>query len=91
MEEIDIMNFVTLEEIISFAVEREDTAYRLYKRAAELSTSIASRKMFEEMAAEEAGNKAVFSRINTDKAANHKGVQIPVMQIYLITCKFTFS
>jgi rubrerythrin len=30
------MNFVTLEEIISFAVEREDTAYRLYNRAAEL-------------------------------------------------------
>jgi len=90
MEEMDIMNFVTLEEIISFAVEREDTAYRLYKRAAELSTSIASRKMFEEMAAEEAGHKEVFSRIDTDKAANHKDVKIPDMQIsqYLVDVKF---
>jgi rubrerythrin len=34
--------FVTLDDVIKFAIEREDTAYKLYKRAAELSTSIAS-------------------------------------------------
>lgn len=84
------MNFVTLEEIIAFAVEREDTAYRLYKRAAELSTSIASKKMFEEMAAEEAGHKDVFSRIDLAKAENYRAVKIPDMKIaqYLVEVKF---
>lgn len=84
------MNLVTLEQIISFAVEREETAYRLYKRAAELSTSIASRKMFEEMAAEEAGHKEVFSRIDTDKAADHRSIRIPDMKIaqYLVDIPF---
>jgi rubrerythrin len=84
------MNFVMLEEIISFAVEREETAYRLYKRAAELSTNIASKKMFEEMAAEEAGHKEVFSRIDLDKAENHRSIKIPDMKIsqYLVDVKF---
>lgn len=84
------MNFVTLEEIISFAVEREETAYRLYTRAAELSTSIASRKMFEEMAAEEAGHKEVFSRVDTEKAEQHRSTKIPDMKIsqYLVDVPF---
>ena len=46
------MTFVTLEDVISFAIEREDTAYKLYKRAAELSTSIAAKKMFEQSRSE---------------------------------------
>ncbi len=84
------MDFVTLEKVISFAVEREETAYRLYKQAAELSTSIASKKMFEEMAAEEAAHKEVFSRIDFEKAEGHKSVKIPDMKIsqYLVDVKF---
>lgn len=75
------MEFVTLEEVISFAVGREDDAYRLYKRAAELSTSIASRKMFEELAAEESAHKDVFSKIDTEKAENHKLCKLPESSI----------
>jgi rubrerythrin len=84
------MNFVTLEQIISFAVEREETAYRLYKQAAELSTSIASKKMFEEMAAEEAGHKEVFSKIDIAKAEGHVPARIPDMKIsqYLVDVPF---
>jgi rubrerythrin len=84
------MNFVTLEEVISFAVQREDTAYRLYQRAAELSTSIASRKMFAEMAAEEAGHKDVFGRIDLEKAEHHRTTRIPDMKIsqYLVDVPF---
>lgn len=63
------MGFTTLEEIIKFAVQREETAYQLYKTAAETSTSIAARKMFEEMAAEEKGHKEVFSKIDLAEAA----------------------
>ena len=35
--------FVTLDDVIKFAIEREDTAYKLYKRAEELSTTIAAK------------------------------------------------
>lgn len=73
--------FVTLDDIITFAVEREDTAYKLYKRAAELSTSISSKKMFEELALEEAAHKDVFSRIDEDKAENHKLCTLPESSI----------
>ncbi len=75
------MKFVTLDDVIKFAVEREDTAYKLYKRAAELSTSISSRKMFEELAAEEATHKDVFSKIDIEKAEHHKLCTLPESSI----------
>ena len=75
------MEFVTLEDVIKFAVEREDTAYKLYKRAAELSTSIASKKMFEELAAEEATHKDVFSKIDDEKAESHRLCTLPESSI----------
>lgn len=75
------MKFVTLDEVIKFAIEREDTAYKLYKRAAELSTSIAAKKMFEELAQEEATHKEVFSKIDEDKAESHKLCTIPEASI----------
>ena len=75
------MKFVTLEDVISFAIEREDTAYKLYKRAAELSTSIAAKKMFEELAGEEAAHRNVFVKIDEDKAENHKLCMLPESSI----------
>jgi rubrerythrin len=75
------MKFVTLDDVIKFAVEREDTAYKLYKRAAELSTSVSSRKMFEELAAEEATHKDVFSKIDVEKAEHHKLCTLPESSI----------
>ncbi len=80
------MGFVTLEEVIKFAVQREETAYQLYKNAATKTTSIAARKMFEEMAAEEAGHKEVFSRIDLAKAEQYKASQTPDMGLskYLV-------
>ena len=75
------MKFVTLEDVITFAIDREDTAYKLYKRAAELSTSIASKKMFEELAQEEATHKDVFIKIDDEKAENHKLCTLPESSI----------
>ena len=66
------MGLTTFEEIIQFAVKREDSAYRLYKTAAERAESLAARKMFEEMAAEEAGHKAVFENLDLEQAENYK-------------------
>ncbi|SNB46573.1 ferritin family protein [Geobacter sp. DSM 9736] len=71
----------TLEEIIRFAVQREEAAYRLYKSAAEKSTSIAARKMFEEMAAEEAGHKEVFSRVEVAEAVGKMSARQPDMKL----------
>ncbi|MDD2308495.1 MAG: ferritin family protein [Desulfuromonadaceae bacterium] len=75
------MKFVTLDEVVKFAIEREDTAYRLYKRAAELSTGLAAKKMFEELAQEEAAHKDVFVKIDADKAENHKLCTLPESSI----------
>lgn len=82
--------FITLSDVISFAVEREDTAYKLYKRAAELSTSISSKKMFEELAQEEATHKDVFVKIDEDKAEHHKLCTLPESSIarYLVDVPF---
>ncbi len=83
--------FVTLDEIIKFAVEREDTAYKLYKRAAELSTSISSRKMFEELAQEEATHKDVFVKIDNDKAESHKLCTLPESSIAKYLAEVSFQ
>lgn len=82
--------FVTLDDVIKFAVEREDTAYNLYKRAAELSTSISSKKMFEELAAEEATHKDVFVKIDADKAEQHKLCTLPESSIAKYLADITF-
>ncbi len=83
--------FVTLDEIIKFAVEREDTAYKLYKRAAELSTSISSKKMFEELAQEEATHKDVFVKIDDEKAESHKLCTLPESSIAKYLAEVSFQ
>ena len=75
------MNFVTLDEVIKFAIDREETAYKLYKLAEELSSAIAAKKMFAELAAEEATHKEVFSKIDTEAAEHHKLCKIPEISI----------
>lgn len=75
------MNFVTLRQVVEFAVEREELAYQMYKRAAELTESLAARKLFEELAAEEATHKEVFSRIDPDKIAEHNSCSLPEVTI----------
>ena len=81
------MSFVTLEEIVKFAVEREEAAYQLYKRAAETSKSIAARKMFEEMAAEEQGHKEVFGKMDLARAEHYRAISLPDLKIgqYLVS------
>ncbi len=80
------MSFVTLEQVIKYAVEREEAAFQLYTKAAAMSTDIAAKKMFQEMAAEEAGHKEVFGRMDLEKADSYKATTIPDMKIgkYLV-------
>jgi rubrerythrin len=85
------MGFVTLEEVIKFAVQREETAVQLYTRAAKMTTSIASRKMFEEFALEEMGHKKVFSQMDLAKAEQYRASKLPDMGIskYLVDIELT--
>ena len=58
------MGLKTFKDIIRFAIKREETAYKLYKNAAGKAPTAAARKMFEELAAEEAGHKASFQKLS---------------------------
>ncbi len=71
------MSFISLQDVIDFAVEREEAAYELYKRAAELTVSPAARKMFEELAHEEATHKDVFARIDPGALDELKVCKLP--------------
>lgn len=80
------MGFVTLEQVIKFAVQREETAVQLYTEAAKKTTSIAARKMFEEFVVEEMGHKKVFSQMDLARAEQYKASQVRDMGIskYLV-------
>ncbi len=71
------MSFLSLQEVVDYAVEREEDAYQLYTRAAELTVSPAARKMFEELAAEEAAHRDVFVRVDPDKLDELKVCKLP--------------
>lgn len=71
------MSFISLKEVVDFAIEQEEGAYQRYKRAAELTESPAARKMFEELAQEEATHKEVFSKVDPDKIEEVNVCKIP--------------
>ncbi|MDK9717158.1 MAG: ferritin family protein [Trichlorobacter sp.] len=71
------MSFISLKEVVDFAIELEEGAYQRYKRAAELTESPAARKMFEELAQEEATHKEVFSKVDPDKIEEVNICKIP--------------
>ncbi|TRO80250.1 ferritin-like domain-containing protein [Desulfuromonas acetexigens] len=75
------MSFVTMDDIIKFAVKQEEAAYNLYKNAAAISKSISAKKMFEEMAREEAGHKEVFGKMSVEKAEHYKKIKISDLKI----------
>ncbi|RNC72282.1 MAG: ferritin [Desulfuromonadales bacterium] len=84
------MEFKTFDDIIRFAVQREETAYQLYKTAAAKATSISARKMFEEMAAEEAGHKHSFENLSIAGAETYTFARQPDMKIaeYMVDVPF---
>lgn len=71
------MSFISLKEVVDFAIEQEEGAYQRYKRAAELTENPGARKMFEELAQEEAMHKEVFSRVDPEKIEEVNVCKIP--------------
>jgi rubrerythrin len=83
------MEFVTLETVIKYAVQREEEAVQLYTDAAKLATTISARKMFEELVADEMGHKNVFSKMDLAKAEQYRASKMPDLGIskYLVEIK----
>lgn len=82
--------FITLEDVVAFAVKREDTAHRLYKNAALRTKSISSRKMFEELANEELGHKHSFEKLDLGRTEQYTFADHPDMHLaeYMVDMPF---
>jgi len=76
----------TMEEMLEFALEREDASYRLYLNAAKKSTNQSAKKIFEELAEQEAGHKKVIMQLDLEKTANYRFLGVPDLGIseYLV-------
>ncbi len=82
--------FITLEEVVAFAVRREEIAHHLYKNAALKTNSISSRKVFEELAHEELGHMHSFEKLDMSRAEQYHFADHPDMQLadYMVDMPF---
>jgi rubrerythrin len=80
------VEFRTIEDILEFALEKEDAAYRLYKSAAKMSVNASAKKLFEEMAEQEAAHKRFIQQLDKEKIAQYTFKSIPNLKIseYLV-------
>jgi rubrerythrin len=80
------MEFSTIEDILEFALEKEDASFRLYKSAAKMSVNSSARKLFEEMAKQEEEHIRFIKQLNKEKIAHYKLKKVPDLKIseYLI-------
>lgn len=80
------MELNTLDEILEFALEREDASYRLYLNAAKISANTSARKIFEELAEQEKGHKKLLLNLDKGKIANYTFRKVPDLGIsdYLV-------
>ncbi len=80
------MEFSTIEDILEFALEKEDASYRLYKSAAKTSVNSSAKKLFGEMAEQEANHKRFIQQLDRDKIARYRLKKIPDLKIseYLV-------
>ena len=80
------MEFGTIEDILEFALEKEDASFRLYKSAAKMSASPSARKLFDEMAKQEEEHIRFIKQLNKEKIALYKLKEVPDLKIseYLI-------
>lgn len=85
------MEFATLQDVLDFAMEKEEASYRLYADAAARVKSISARKMLEEMAEEEAGHKRMIGRLDREKIARYRITEVHDLRIgdYLADIPFS--
>lgn len=87
------MELNTLDDIIEFALEREDASYRLYLNAAKKSTNSSARKIFEELAEQEKGHKKILFNLDKEKISSYKFKKVPDLGIsqYLVDLTYDDS
>lgn len=73
--------FKTLQDVITFAVGKEEAAYQLYSTTAQRVKSPAARKMLEEMAAQELGHKRMMEAMTQEKLAQYNFQKVPDLKI----------
>ncbi len=84
------MSLDTLQEILDFAMDKEDASYRLYHEAAEKAGSISGKKMFLEMAEEEAGHKRLIAKLDREIVARYKFPHVPDLKIGVYLHEVTY-
>lgn len=83
--------FKSLQDVIKFAVSKEEAAYQLYHTTAQKVQQPAARKMLEEMAAQELGHKRMMEAMTAEKLAQYDAVKVPDLKIsdYLVDVEVT--
>ncbi len=84
------MEISTMDDILDLALEREDAAYRLYLNAAKKATNQSAKKIFEELAEQEAGHKKLILKLDKQKIAGYAFTQVPDLGIseYLVNIPY---
>lgn len=87
------MHMNSMEDILELALEREDAAYRLYCNAAKMSANSAARKIFQELAEQEAAHKRIILSLDRDKIAAYRFTPVPDLGIseYLVDVTYNDS
>lgn len=82
--------FRNLQEVISFAIDKEEASYQLYKKTAGMMKEISSRKMLEEMAEQELGHKRLLQGMDKQRIAAYQVVKVPDLKIgdYLVDVEY---
>jgi rubrerythrin len=91
--EENIVDLNSIDEILEFALEREDASYRLYVNAAKRSSNASARKIFEDLAEQEAGHKRLILNLDKEKIAAYRFVNVPDLGIseYLVEAPYNDS
>jgi rubrerythrin len=79
-----------MDDMLDLALEREDAAYRLYLNAAKKTTNPSAKKIFDELAAQEAGHKKLILNLDKQKIAGYTFTQVPDLGIseYLVNIPY---
>jgi len=84
------VDITTMDDMLDLALEREDAAYRLYLNAAKKTTNPSAKKIFDELAAQEAGHKKLILNLDKQKIAGYTFTQVPDLGIseYLVNIPY---
>lgn len=75
------MNFKSVDELLDFAISREEAAESFYNRLADKMTTPSTKKMFQEFALEEQGHKKKLLEAKKGNLLNHSEEKVQDLKI----------